>query len=167
MLLSNVAGPHLMASAVVPGMIARGFGRIVNVSTSRPTMLFAGGGAYGPSKVALEASSRIWAEELAGTGVTVNVLLPGGASDTALIPGDVGSRARPFAAGSEPPGREGFVDGLLPPEIMAPPLLWLASDASDGVTGRRFVARDWDDGLPADVAATRAESLRTEWPHIV
>lgn len=166
-LLANAAGPHLMARAVVPGMIAQDFGRIINISTSRPTMLFAGGGAYGPSKAALEASSRIWSAELAGTGVTVNVLLPGGASDTALIPGDVGSRARTFVPGKEPPGGEGFGDGLLPPEIMAPPLLWLASDESSGVTGRRFVARDWDNDLPPELAASRAESIRTTWPHIV
>ena len=168
MLLTNVAGPWMMAAAVVPDMIAAGFGRIVNISTSRPTMLFAGGGCYGPSKTALEASSRIWATELAGTGVTVNVLLPGGASDTALIPGDaVGSRAAAFVAGKDVPGKEGFVDGLLPPAIMAPPLVWLASDASSGVTGRRFVARDWDADLPPADAAARAEAAAVDWPHII
>lgn len=127
MLLANIGGPFLMTRACVPGMISRGFGRIVNISTSRSTMVRVGQGPYGPTKAALEASSRIWATELAGTGVTVNVLLPGGPCDTALIPGDaVGTRAAPFKAGAGPRGQEGKVAGLLPPAIMGPPALWLA-----------------------------------------
>lgn len=168
MLLTNLGGPFLMARAVVPSMIERGFGRIVNISTSRPTMTHTGFGPYGPLKAALEASSRIWAAELEGTGVTVNVLLPGGAADTPAIPGGVaGTRAPPFVAGSEPRGREANVNGLLPPTIMAPPLLWLASDESNGVSGRRFSARDWSDAIaPAD-AARNAEADRIEVPHII
>ena len=167
MLLTNVAGPWSMAAAVVPDMIAAGYGRIINVSTSRPTMLFTGGGIYGPSKVALEASTRIWARELAGTGVTVNVVLPGGASDTALIPGDVGNRARAFTPGKGPVGQEGFVEELLPPAIMAPPVLWLASAESAGVTGCRFVARDWDADMPAASAAIRAQAVSIDFPHVI
>jgi NAD(P)-dependent dehydrogenase (short-subunit alcohol dehydrogenase family) len=167
LLLTNVAGAWAMTAAVLPQMIARGFGRIVNISTSRPTMVFPNGGIYGPCKAALEASSLIWARQLDGTGVTVNVLLPGGPSDTALIPGEVGGRAVPFHAGKDAPGREGFVEGLLPPEIMAPPILWLASDASNGTTGARFVARDWDPDLAPDEASTRARAASVEWPHII
>ena len=168
MLLTNLGGPFLMTRAVVEGMIARGFGRVVNISTSRPTMTHTGFGPYGPLKAALEASSRIWAAELEGTGVTVNVLLPGGASDTSAIPGGVaGTRAPPFRAGSEPRGREANVSGLLPPAIMAPPLLWLASDESDGVTGRRFSARDWSDSIAPSDAARNAEADRIDVPHII
>ena len=167
MVTTNIVGPFLMARAVLPGMLARGHGRIVNISTSRPTMLWSGGGPYGPSKAALEASSRIWAKELAGSGVTVNVLLPGGPCDTALIPGGtIGARAIAYRAGSEPAGREGAVPGLLPPEIMGPPIAWLASDAAGAVTGRRFVARDWDPALPPGEAAERASSPVAETPRI-
>jgi len=165
---TNVLGPFYMARQCAPTMIASGWGRIVNISTSRPTMILPAASAYGLSKAALEVSTRIWARELKGTGVTVNALLPGGASDTDFIPGAVGQRSNRYRAGKEPLGREGFVEGgFLPPEIMAPPLLWLASTESDGVTGRRFVARDFDPDLSAEEAAGHAASDPIEWPHII
>jgi NAD(P)-dependent dehydrogenase (short-subunit alcohol dehydrogenase family) len=168
MLMTNYGGPYLMARACVPHMVEFGFGRIVNISTSRSTMIRLAQGPYGPLKAALEASTRIWAAELEGTGVTANILLPGGAADTSAIPGEgVGNRAAPFIAGEGPRGQEGMAKGLLPPAIMAPPLLWLVSDEANGATGRRFVARDWSDAiLPADAAAL-AEADRIEWPHII
>ena len=168
MLLTNLGGPFMMAHACARGMVDRGFGRIVNISTSRPTMVHTGFGPYGPLKAALEASSRIWAAELEGTGVTVNVLLPGGASDTSAIPGEgVGHRAPPFRAGEGPRGQEAYTKGLLPPAIMAPPLLWLASDDSNGVTGRRLLARDWSDDAQTAEAALHAEADRIDVPHII
>lgn len=138
---TNVNGPFLMARAVVPGMLARRWGRIVNVSMNRETMRRRGFSPYGPSKAALESETAIWAQDLAGTGVTVNALLPGGASDTGMIPAGIpaGLRAR-----------------LIPPEIMVSPLLWLVSDAARHVTGWRFNASRWDDNLPAEAAAARA-----------
>ena len=168
MVLTNLAGPFLMARLVTPGMIERGFGRIVNISTSRLTMTHTGFGPYGALKAALEASTRMWAAELEGTGVTANVLLPGGATDTASIPGGVpGKRAKPYVAGSEPRGQEANVSGLLPPSIMGPPILWLASDDSNGVNGRRFNARDWGESMPPAEAARRAEADRIDVPHII
>ena len=164
---TNLVGPFLMARAVVEGMIAQGFGRIVNISTSRPTMLFGGAGPYGPAKAALEASSRIWASQLDGTGVTVNVLLPGGAADTALIPGPgVGTRAGPWQPEAGP-FAEGRNTSLWPPEVMVAPALWLASDESDGVNGQRFVGCNWNPGLPCDKAADQARASPIETPHII
>ncbi|MDO9487392.1 MAG: SDR family oxidoreductase, partial [Sphingomonadaceae bacterium] len=61
LLVTNVGGVWAMAQAVLPGMIARGRGKIVNISTSRPTMVYQTSGIYGPCKAAVEASSRIWA----------------------------------------------------------------------------------------------------------
>ena len=168
MVLTNLAGPFLMARLVTQGMIDRGFGRIVNISTSRLTMTHTGFGPYGALKAALETSSRMWAAELDGTGVTVNVLLPGGATDTSAIPGGVpGRRAKPFIAGSEPRGQEANVNGLLPASIMGPPVLWLASDESNGVNGRRFSARDWSDSIAPGDAARNAEADRIDVPHII
>lgn len=155
---TNFVGPFLMARAVTPHMLARGFGKLVNVTTSRPTMMLKGAGPYGPTKAGLEAATLVWAQDLAGAGVTANVLLPGGASDTALIWGEVGGRTDPtFQAGKGPVGKEGDASGgLLPPEVMGPPILWLAADESNGVSGRRVVARDWDADLPPAEAAERA-----------
>ena len=142
----NVAGPFLMARQAVPHMIERGAGRIVNVTTSLDTMLAAGMAPYGPSKAALEASTAVWAKDLAGTGVTANVLVPGGPVDSPFLPPDT-----TFPR-----------DRLIKPEIMRAPIVWLASPAAAGVTGRRFVARLWDVALAPDEAA-RGASAPVAW----
>ncbi|MEM0908418.1 MAG: SDR family oxidoreductase [Pseudomonadota bacterium] len=127
---TNTNGPFQMAKAVVPLMLEAGFGKIINVSTSDQTMVRKGYAPYGPSKAFLEAASRIWAADLQGTGITVNVLLPGGATDTDMLPPG--------------PGRKGADGNLLDPVIMRQPILFLASDASNGMTGGRYIARLWD-----------------------
>lgn len=168
MLRVNLLGAFNMYQTMVPGMIQRGFGRIVGISTSRPTMRRPNVGPYGPIKAALEAATHIWAQELAGTGVTANILLPGGISDTGLVAGgDPGTRAKPFSAGKGPLGLEGRSMDLLPPYIMGPPIVWLASDRSAATSGRRFVARDWDPDLPQDEAAARAMQAPSEAPVIM
>ena len=92
---TNLNGAFHMAAAAARAMVPQGSGKIVNVSTSLPTMVRRGYAPYGPTKAALEAASRVWAQDLEGTGVTVNVYLPGvGASDTALIPGGPGPDGR-------------------------------------------------------------------------
>lgn len=130
---TNVTGPFLMARAAAPHMLRAGWGRIVNVSMNHATMRRAGFSPYGPSKAALESETVIWAADLAGTGVTVNALLPGGATLTGMIPDGYPAAARAK---------------LLAPAVMGPPLLWLASTASDGISGRRFVATRWRDDDP-------------------
>jgi len=125
---TNVCGPYLMARAIAPVLVEQGWGRIVNITTSHFTMVMEGFSPYGPSKAALEAASVIWAKDLAGTGVTVNVLVPGGPANTRMIPL------------SEVPDRS----TLIQPEAMVEPICWLMSPASDGVTGRRIIAKDWN-----------------------
>ena len=145
----NTMGGHMMAALCVPHMIAGGWGRIVNVTTSLNAMYMAGCGAYGPSKAALEANTAIMAKDLEGTGVTANVLVPGGPADTRMIPADSGiDRAQ-----------------LIPPERMVPPVVWLASPGSDGVTGMRFQAALWDPALPPAEAAERA-GAPAAWPQL-
>jgi NAD(P)-dependent dehydrogenase (short-subunit alcohol dehydrogenase family) len=78
----NCTGAFLMARAALPGMLAQGWGRMINVTTSFFTMLNEGFAPYGPAKAALEAASAIWAKEFRDSGVTVNVLVPGGPTDT-------------------------------------------------------------------------------------
>ena len=138
---TNVNGPFLMARAAAPHMIRQRWGRIVNISMNYETMRRAGFSPYGPSKAALEAETLIWAQDLAETGVTVNTLLPGGATDTGMVPADVAPQIR---------------KRLLRAEIVVPPLLWLASEVSGGVTGARFVASLWDSSLPLAEAAQGA-----------
>jgi len=128
-----------MARAATPHMVRAGWGRIVNISMNRSTMRRAGFSPYGPSKAALESETAIWAQDLAGTGVTVNALLPGGATLTGMIPAGFPESLR---------GK------LLDPAIMVPPLLWLASSAADAIYGRRVIANQWDDGNP--LAATES-----------
>ncbi|MBM3486536.1 MAG: SDR family oxidoreductase [Alphaproteobacteria bacterium] len=141
---TNVNGPFHMARAAVPHMLAAGWGRIVNVTTSITTMQRAGYSPYGSSKAALEAQSASWAGDLEGTSVTVNILVPGGAADTNLLPGAVGDKSRSGADGN-----------LLDPAVMRAPIRWLASDLSNGVNGRRFIGRLWDDTLPPAEAAKK------------
>ncbi len=138
---TNVNGSFLMARAATPMMVAAGRGRIVNITMNHATMRRRGFSPYGPSKAALESETIIWAQDLDGTGVTVNALLPGGATTTGMIPEGLPQELR---------------SGLLDPAIIVPPLLWLASDASDGVTGRRLNASHWRAELPATEAAKAA-----------
>lgn len=165
----NVGGAFLMTKALLPHMLEQNFGRIINISTSRSTMVLKGAGAYGASKAALETASIVWARDLAGSGVTVNVLAPGGASDTALIPGDnVGSRApSSYRSGKAPTGNEGTEGFLLPAGIMAPPALWLASEESGAINGARFIAKDWDEDLPPAEAAARSRAATIKTPHLI
>jgi 3-oxoacyl-[acyl-carrier protein] reductase len=125
---TNVNGPFFMARAAVGPMLRNLWGRIINISMNRDTMRRPGFSPYGPSKAAVESETIIWSQDLAGTGVTVNALLPGGATLTGMIP-------------------PGFPDSLraslLDPAIMVPPLLWLVSSAADGVSGKRVIANRW------------------------
>ena len=132
--------PMALSRALVHDMMRQGWGRIVNVTTSLGTMIRDGSPTYGPSKAALEAFSAIMAKDLAGTGVTVNVLVPGGVTNTGMVPLEAG-----YAR-----------DEMIQPAIMAPPLEWLVSDAAAAITGRRFLAVHWNPDLPPEEAAAMA-----------
>ena len=134
----NAAGPIGMARAVLPHMLAAKQGRIVTVTTSLGTMVREGYLLYGSSKAAAESAMAVLSADLVGTGVTSNVLVPGGVTNTPLV---VEANNR---------------DKMLQPEIMAAPLLWLMSDEAAAVNGRRFIAADWDASLPAAQAAEKA-----------
>jgi len=134
----NASGAINLTRAVVSHMLTAGSGRIVTVTTSLGTMVREGYLLYGASKAACEAAMASLAADLNGTGVTSNILVPGGVTDTPLV-GEGGDRAR-----------------MLRPEIMNPPLLWLVSPEAADVNARRFIAADWDTTLPASEAAARA-----------
>jgi NAD(P)-dependent dehydrogenase (short-subunit alcohol dehydrogenase family) len=143
----NVRAPMLVTRAAVPEMKRRGWGRIINNTTSFRTMLRVL--PYGATKAALESMSAVWAKELEGSGITVNVLIPGGPTDTAFI-----------ADGAGWPR-----DRMLRPHIMGPPARWLVSDESGAMTGQRIVAARWDPSLPGLEAAGRA-ARAIGWPEL-
>jgi 3-oxoacyl-[acyl-carrier protein] reductase len=105
---TNITGVFLVTRAVAPHMVRAGRGSIINVTINHATMTRRGFSPYGPSKAALEAMSEVWAADLAGTGVVVNLLLPGGATATGMIPEGVDT------------------SGLLDPEVVVPGALALA-----------------------------------------
>ena len=142
-----VRAPVIITQAALPLMKAGGTGRIVNNTTSYLTMLRVL--PYGAAKAALESMSAVWAKELEDSGITVNVLVPGGPTDTPLIAPESGW-AR---------------EKMLRPEIMGPPIRWLMSGESAGFTGRRITAARWDTGLPPAEAAERA-SRAIGWPEL-
>ena len=142
-----VRAPATITRALVPYMKQGGWGRIVNNTTSYLTMMRVL--PYGAAKAALEAMSAVWAKELTGSGITVNVLVPGGPTDTPMVP-DASGWPR---------------DKMLRPEIMGAPAAWLISDASSGFTGQRIVAARWDASLPATEAAAKS-SRAIGWPEL-
>ncbi len=145
----NVRGAFLLARAAAPYLMKQGWGRIINVTTSFNTMMRGGNMPYGQSKAALESATAAWADDLKDTGVSANVLIPGGAADTPMVPQESGyDRAE-----------------LVRPDQMGPPAVWLASDASDGVNGKRIMARRWDPALP-DAEAAQAATAPAAWPDL-
>ncbi|MBV9452917.1 MAG: SDR family oxidoreductase [Rubrobacter sp.] len=130
---TNVNGPFFMTRAVVPQMLEQGDGSIINVSMNYETMKRRGFSPYGPSKAALESESIIWAQDLEGTGIRVNVVLPGGATETGMISAGVPAKIR---------------SRLLRPDIIGAPAVYLASDDSRHLNGRRLVATEWSPENP-------------------
>jgi 3-oxoacyl-[acyl-carrier protein] reductase len=90
-------------------MVAASKGSIINVTINASTMVRRGFSPYGPSKAALEAMTESWANDLKGTGVVINLLLPGGATATGMISPDAPAEIE-----------------LLSPEIVVPGALALA-----------------------------------------
>ena len=145
----NLSGPFLMSHAVAPHMIEQGFGRIIGVTTSMDTMWRKGGAPYGPSKAGHEALVAIMAQDMEGTGVTANVLTPGGATATNMVI----------------PPEGATTDALIQPEAMQSPAVWIASDDAAHWNGRRIIAYYWDDSLPLEERLEKC-SAPAAWPQL-
>ena len=145
----NVRGAFLMSRAAAPHLLEQKWGRIVNVTTSMNTMIRGGNMPYGQSKASLEAASAAWADDFIDTGVTCNVLVPGGAADTPMVPNE------------SPYDR----DKLVRPDVMVAPACWLASDNSDGINSMRFLGRNWDPDA-SDEANTKSAGASAAWPDL-
>ena len=145
----NLSGNFYMARAAVVHMLDQGWGRIIGVTTSMDTMWRRGGAPYGPSKAGHEALVAIMAQELEGTGVTANVLVPGGGTYTNMTySGDPNQK-----------------DQMIEPEVMQKPVVWLASDDSGEFSGRRIIAYYWDDSLPLEERLEKC-SAPAAWPQL-
>jgi gluconate 5-dehydrogenase len=131
---TNLTGYFLVARAVVPRLLSAGGGRVVNVSANHSTMNRKGFVPYGPARSGAEALARIMAADLTGSGVTANILLPGGATATGMVPDDY------------PPEQRA---NLLDPLVMGPPIRWLCSPQAAGVHGERIVATEFAAWLSA------------------
>ena len=149
---TNLSGAFLMSRLAVPIMLKRARGRVLNISSSPAVMRLSGWSPYGASKAGIEALSAVWAQELAGTGVTVNVVRPGGKVDTGLFPnGGHGARTR---------------EGFLAPDVLNGLVVWLLSSAADDVNGRRFNGSMWDRTKLPTEAALAATLPYPERPHL-
>jgi NAD(P)-dependent dehydrogenase (short-subunit alcohol dehydrogenase family) len=142
---TNLSGSFLMARAAIGYLRSQNWGRIIGVTTSFDTMLRSA--PYGPTKAGHEALVAVLARELGGTGITANVLVPGGATLTNMTAG------------------RRVAGDLLRPAVMQQPIVWLASHESDGISGRRIIGKFWDDALPIAERLERA-SWPVAWPDL-
>ncbi|NGQ95163.1 SDR family oxidoreductase [Brevibacillus sp. SYP-B805] len=123
----NTAGPFLVTRRVLPGMLQRGDGSIINVTSEAGINGYAGWGAYSVSKFAVEGLTKVWAQEVDGTGVRVNMVDPGSMNTVMMHQAD-----------PEPDYP------LAEPESVVDVFLYLASDAARGINGQRFCAQAFD-----------------------
>ncbi len=126
---TNLTGYFRVALTFTPGLVSQGRGKIVIISMNHETMRRKGFIPYGPSRAATESLAHIMAQDLKDSGVTVNMLLPGGATATGMIPDTV---------------PEEFARQLLHPDVMGRPITFLCSSESDSLNDERLVATGFD-----------------------
>ncbi|MDA8261789.1 MAG: SDR family NAD(P)-dependent oxidoreductase [Actinomycetota bacterium] len=126
---TNLVGYFLVARAFAPYFVSKGGGRFVNVTMNHETMKRRGFVPYGPSRAGAESLSLIMTEDMRPFGVAVNMLLPGGATATGMIPEGLAEEAR---------------NALLPASVMGRPAVFFASPEAEGLTGERIVATEFD-----------------------
>jgi NAD(P)-dependent dehydrogenase (short-subunit alcohol dehydrogenase family) len=151
----NLFGTVLMTRAVLPGMRARGYGKIVNLSGGGATAPLPRISAYAASKAAVVRLTETFAEELREAGIDVNAIAPG-ALNTRLLdevleagPERVGESFYAKALQQRDNGGAGLDRG-------AALAVFLASPESDGISGRLLSAL-WDDW--AELPAKRDELM--------
>lgn len=142
---TKVTGVFLAAREIVPRMLDAGGGRVVNISMNEQTMTRRGFVPYGPAGAGVEALSRVMAADLAGSPVTVNTLLPGGATVTGMIPEGTPEEVRA---------------GMLRPSIMGRPIIWLASHDAEGVHDERVIATEFEEWLERSARDRKAPPHR-------
>jgi NAD(P)-dependent dehydrogenase (short-subunit alcohol dehydrogenase family) len=126
----NLIAPFLLIKKALPAMIESG-GSIINVTSDAGQTGYAGWGAYGISKFGIEGMSETWAAELEESEVRVNW----------VDPGSMNTKMHRDAEPDEDPSQ--WAD----PEDVTEVFIYLASDESKGVTGKRFQAQEENWGL--------------------
>ncbi|WP_409344521.1 SDR family NAD(P)-dependent oxidoreductase [Paenibacillus sp. MBLB4367] len=122
----NAVGPFLITRRVIANMLGRGRGSVINVTSAAGSVGYAGWGAYGISKFALEGLTETWADEVQETGVRVNMVDPG-EMDT-----DMHALAVPDCDYE-----------LANPNDVTDVFLYLASDDAKDVNGQRLEAQEF------------------------
>ena len=126
----NLIAPFLLIKKILPAMIERG-GLIINVTSDAGRVGYSGWGAYGISKFGIEGMTETWAAELEETGVRVNL----------VDPGDMNTQMHREAEPEENPSQ------WANPEDITEIFIYLASEESKGVSGKRFQAQEENFGL--------------------
>ena len=129
----NLRGPYLSSRALLPGMIARRRGRIINVSTSAATVAVVHMGTYVIAKTALIRFTEILAAELKDSGVTVFAIDPGTvrtAMSEYVLESEEGRKWLPWFRKLFDKGRD------VPPEKAAQLVVQLAAGQADALSGR-------------------------------
>lgn len=124
---TNVRGAYFLVAAVVPGMVRRGGGSIVNVTSMVASKGVPGASAYSASKAALESLTRTWAVEFGGSGVRVNAVAPGPTATEGVVAewGDTNDEL----------GRSLPLGRTAAPREIAEAVLFLASPRASFITG--------------------------------
>ncbi|MEH7336866.1 SDR family oxidoreductase [Neobacillus drentensis] len=131
----NAVSPFLVTRRVLPGMLLRNNGSVINVTSEAGNTGYAGWGAYGISKFAVEGLTETWADEVGDTGVRVNMVDPG-EMDT-----EMHQLAVPDCDYE-----------LANPNDVVEVFLYLASDKSKRVNGQRFKAQEFLQGSVEDAS---------------
>ena len=121
----NLVAPFLLIKKLLPAMIEQG-GSIINVTSDAGVVGYPGWGAYGISKFGLEGMSQTWAAELEDSGVRVNW----------VDPGNMNTEMHRMAEPEEDPNE--WADPASVTEVF----IYLASDESRNVNGKRFQAQE-------------------------
>ncbi len=126
----NLAQPFFLAQALVPAMKARGWGRVINIASLQSGRAFPNGLSYGASKGGVAQLTRAMAEAWSRHGITCNALAPGFFPTELSAPVFADPALAARNAAQTCIGRNGEMEDLIGP------LLFLASPASDYVTGQ-------------------------------
>ena len=124
---TNVRGTYFLAAGLVPGMIARGRGCIINVTTMVASKGVPGASVYSASKAAVESLTRTWAAEFGSHGVRVNSVAPGPTNTEGVV--------KEWGDANEELGRALPLGRTAEPEEIAHAVLFLASPRSSFITG--------------------------------